>query len=496
MRVQLGIFFFLLAVTAPAYGNDGIEARGGNNYLDVAADGFVERVQLAGDWRGDLSGMKKRRFIRVATTFNSTGFFLDGGIPRGSVWDFMTEFEKTLNEGLSLGDAIRVVFIPLVRDELIEAVATGRADIAAANLTITPERLQLVDFSVPIASDVRELLVTGPSTPRLTSLDDLSGLKVHIRRSSSYFGTLTRLAEEMSARGLEPPEIVELDERLETDKILELVANGVFGVTVADSHLAEFWSDVFPELTIHVDMPIAESQGIGWAFRKNSPELAGAVNAFLAENAKGSLLGNIIIKRYYQTNRWARNPLSPEDQARLDELESKFRLYAERYGVSWALVAAQGFQESRFDHSMVSSAGAVGLMQVKPDTAADPNVGIPDVYDLEDNIHAGIKYGAFIRDRYFTDEDIEPLDRMLFSLASYNAGPARIRGYRAKAADLGLDPDQWFGNVEQVSNRETVQYVANIFKYYIAYVEDERQDRMLKQVHDKAGHSAQTDGED
>ena len=136
------------------------------------------------------------------------------------------------------------------------------------------------------------------------------------------------------------------------------------------------------------------------------------------------------------------------------------------------LVAAQGYQESGLDQSARSGAGAIGIMQLLRSTAEDPNVGIPDIELAESNVHAGVKYLDFLRNRYFDEPEIDAFNRALFSFAAYNAGPARVRGLRRKAAEAGLDPNRWFFNVEHVAGkvigRETVNYVANINKYYIA----------------------------
>jgi membrane-bound lytic murein transglycosylase MltF len=164
-------------------------------------------------------------------------------------------------------------------------------------------------------------------------------------------------------------------------------------------------------------------------------------------------------------------------------MASYFREYGERYDLDWLLLAAQGYQESRLNQDLRSPAGAVGVMQLLPSTAADPNVGIPNIEDLENNIHAGAKYLAFLRDRYFSDEAIDSLNQQLLSLAAYNAGPARVARLRREAADEGLDPNVWFRNVELIAarriGRETVRYVNNIFKYYVAYsrVEEHQQRR-------------------
>ena len=137
------------------------------------------------------------------------------------------------------------------------------------------------------------------------------------------------------------------------------------------------------------------------------------------------------------------------------------------------MLAAQAYQESELDHSKKSPAGAVGIMQIKPSTAADPNVGIDDVTTPSDNIRAGARYLRFLIDRYFSDDEVDELQGWLFALAAYNAGPARIQRLRRQAEAEGYDPNRWLDNVEVIVarkiGRETVRYVRNVFKYYVAY---------------------------
>jgi len=431
-------------------------------------------------WKGDLKGMAERTFLRVATTFSRTNFFLDEGSPKGMTYELVTAFEKSLRkQGGDLAN-IRVVMMPMSRDELLDAVAKGRADIAAANLTITEQRQEKLGFSLPWYSDISELPVTGPSGPALQSLDDLAGETVYVRASSSHFESLQALAERFRERDLTPPEIIAVDELMETEDILELVAAGVYTLTIADSNLTSLWSDIMPELVVHENLAINTGRDIAWAYRKNSPQLDAAVNDFVQRNRQGTLLGNVLIKRYFEDNRWVRNPINQDDTAKLEALSSMFQTYADQYGFDWLLTAAQAYHESGFDHSVVSDAGAVGVMQMLPSTAADPNVDIPNINKIDNNIQAGIKYKRFILDRYFDDPEIKPLDRFLFTLAAYNAGPARINEYRDEAARRGLDHNRWFRNVEQVSNRETKRYVSNIFKYYLSYREYQRRVEALK----------------
>jgi membrane-bound lytic murein transglycosylase MltF len=184
-------------------------------------------------------------------------------------------------------------------------------------------------------------------------------------------------------------------------------------------------------------------------------------------------LGNVLFTRYYENTRWIQNPLSESARDRLEKYHTLFQKYANEYKFDWLLVAALAFQESRLNPKKKSPRGAVGLMQIKPSTAKDKNIRIKDINKVDNNVHAGVKYLAFLRDRYFSSPKIEPGSRDHFTLAAYNAGPAKVRKMRAKAEEMGLDPNVWFRNVERAAQQmvgsETTRYVANIYKYYLAY---------------------------
>jgi len=181
----------------------------------------------------------------------------------------------------------------------------------------------------------------------------------------------------------------------------------------------------------------------------------------------------MLMNRYFKNFDWAKNALAAEDFQRFQDVDQIFQKYGEQYGIDYLMVAAQGYQESALDQSARSGAGAIGIMQLLPSTAEDKNVGIPDISDVDPNIHAGIKYLDWIRNRYFNNPEIDRFNQTLFTFAAYNAGPARVAKLRSKAAKQGYDPNQWFDNVEVIAAQdigsETVQYVANILKYYIGY---------------------------
>ena len=155
------------------------------------------------------------------------------------------------------------------------------------------------------------------------------------------------------------------------------------------------------------------------------------------------------------------------------------------------MVTALGYQESRLDQSVRSNRGAIGVMQILPETAAGDPINITDIHKLNRNIHAGIKYLHFLYNRYYKEAPMNPLNKMLFTFAAYNAGPARVTALRKQTKKMGLNPNLWFGNVEvataRVIGRETVQYVSNIFKYYIVYKQLEATIDKREQLKNKEG---------
>jgi|TARA_A100001011_G_scaffold399913_1_gene510990 membrane-bound lytic murein transglycosylase MltF len=386
----------------------------------------------------------------------------------------MMEYEKLLNSSVSsLEDRVKLIFVPVPFDQLLDRLTSGHGDVVAAGLTITPERLAHVSFTKPYLKAVDEVIIGRRDGQALTSLSDLSGRTVVARKGSSYIMHLKSLNELLLSKGLAPVDISEAKEQLSTEDILEMLDAGAIQLAVADRHIATIWSKMLSNIRIYPDLAIHQGGQIAWAVRQDNAALLASLNQFVDKNRKGSLLGNILFTRYYEKNRWITNPVSKGDRERLRLMRELFETYGQTYGIDWLELVAQAYQESRLNQSAVSSAGAIGVMQLLPSTAADKNVGIPDISTVENNIHAGTKYMAFLREHYFSDSQIHPAAKMDFAWASYNAGPNRIRRLRKKAQPRGFDPNRWFGNVEVLAaeqiGRETVDYVRNINKYFVAY---------------------------
>ena len=422
---------------------------------------------------GDLDQMVEHRLIRVGVTFNRTFYYVDMGVQRGLAFEMGRAFEDELNKKLKTTNATRVhvFFVPLSRDALAAALTEGRVDLVVGQVTIRPELQALADFSNPTRTNVNEVVVTGPASPAIASIDDLSGKDVHARRDSAAWVSVLALNDTLKAKGRPPVVLREVPGRLEDDDLLEMVNAGLIPIVVVDDYLAEFWKKIFTDLTVHNTVVLRSGASLGVPFRKNSPRLAAELNAFLAKYGIGTAFGNMIEKRYLVNTTYAKRATSESERKKFLELVSLFRKYGEQYQMDYLLMAAQGYQESQLDNNAKSHVGAIGIMQVMPATGKELNVG--DITQIDNNINAGVKYMRFMIDRYYANEPMDQLNKGLFAFASYNAGPGRIRQLRREAEKKGLDPNLWFGNVEQIASerigRETVTYVANIYKYYVAY---------------------------
>ena len=431
-------------------------------------------VHISEAYDEDLPGLLKKKYIRVLTTLNRTNFYISEGHLVGYEYALVKGYEDYLNSRIDQnGLHVVLEFITVSRDQLIPKLVSGYGDIAAAGLTITPERKTRVNFTKPYLTGINEVVITRKNGFQPKNIFDLSAKRIHVRKSSSYYDSLLRLNEKLRKNRRKPVKVMFLNEELETETALEMVDNGAIAITVADSHIARAWSQVLENITIHEDVVLRENSKIAWMVRKNNPRLLSSLNAFIDTHKKGTLLGNIYFNRYYNDTGHLKNPLDPEEWEKLAQYKDVIKKYARKYDFDWLLILAMAFQESELDHNRKSSAGAVGLMQVLPATAMDKNIGITHVGRLENNVHAGVKYLAFLRDRYFNSEKIPLRDQIRFSLAAYNAGPTNISKARKMARKMGLNKNRWFRHVELATLRtigmETVQYVSNINKYYVLY---------------------------
>ena len=435
---------------------------------------------------GDFDRLLERRVIRVVVPFSRTLYFNDKGRERGVTADTVRDFERFLNQKYAkqLGKRpLSVFMIPTTRDKLLPALRDGLGDIAAGNLTVTDARLKVVDFVSPAElRTVRELLVTGPASAPVASIDDLSGKTIHVRPASSYHESVVALNERLAKAGKAPVNIVALPDALEDEDALEMLNAGLLSFVVVDDWKAKAWAQVLPKIKVRDDIVLRDGGRTGWAIRKGSPRLAAEIDDFYVSFIKKQGIVAYRFKTYQQRIKQISNNTNGAELERFQAALALFRKYGTQYAFDPLMLAAQGYQESQLDQGAKSHVGAIGVMQIMPATGSELKVG--DIRQIEPNIHAGAKYMDQLMTRYFPDAKFGESDRALFAFASYNAGPGNIAKMRKEAAKRGLDPDKWFNNVELVAaekiGQETTTYVRNIFKYYVAY-------KLSTQAFDAAG---------
>ena len=420
---------------------------------------------LAQSYGGDLDEIKRRGVLRVAMPNNSSSYF----IYRGQAIGYQYEMAQRLAR--SLGVRLHAV-APALHTDMFRLLEVGKVDLIAAVFTITPERQQRVDFSEPLA-EVRETLVQPANTVPITSRDALAGKEIHVRRSSSYWATLNKIA------GVR---LVAVDEGIETETIMDQVAKGDIPLTVADSNILERFLTYRDD--VQGSLGMGEPKPLVYSIRKNAPNLLAAVNAFVSKT-RDSKVAERLYTKYFQDEKRVRRLQRTSVKGQISPYDDLIRKYARKYGLDWRLVAAQMFQESGFDPKAKSWAGARGLMQVMPRTAQEMGFDPKDLYDPETSIAAGTLYmHRMLKLSHFG----LPLEqRYRFALASYNAGYGHVLDARKIALQVGKTRDKWFANVEDAivlledpkywqsarhgfcRGSEPRTYVQNIEKYYEVY---------------------------
>ncbi len=423
---------------------------------------------------GDLDEMVKGRTIRALVLINPISFFYVAGKPMGINYEALMEFERFANKKLKTGDLdVKVAFIPVTPGQVEIALQQGVGDFVAAAIVMTPERADRVAFTVPVEKDVSQIIVSGPNFGPATTLEDLSGKEIYVNPVSINYQNLQRVNDTLKLAKKPPLIIKEADENLQDDDLLQMVNAGIIPAMATREPRAKLWAEVLPNLVIHSNLIIDSGEQTAWIVRKNNPELKKLLDEFIAPRAVGTSFGNTLLRRYVQNTKWIKNSTSKEEMKKFEALSGVFKKYASQYKFDYLLVMAQAYQESMLNQSARNPSGAVGIMQVIPKYAAAPPINIRDVNKAEANIHAGLRMLRNIEDQYFNEPGIDEKNKTLFVFASYNAGPNRIARLRKEAKDEGLDPNKWFGNVEYVAAKdigeETVTYVANVYKYYIAY---------------------------
>jgi membrane-bound lytic murein transglycosylase MltF len=428
------------------------------------------------EWTGDFDELLERRMIRVYAPFSRSLYFNNNGRERGIAVELVRDWERYLNikYAKKLGKRPITIYIaPATRDKLLPYLAEGLADVAIGNLTVSEERLKQVDF-VPGDEGRRtisEVMVTGPKSPDLESLDDLSGKRVHVRKASSYYDSLQKLNERFKRDGKPEVQLILVPDALEDEDLMEMLDAGLVELQVVDDWKARMWAQALPNLKVRTDLVLRADAKTGWAIRKDSPKLAAEIDDFFRNWAMKQGVADYRMRVYMSKIKELKDPTGQTEYKRFEETLAFFKKYGNKYGFDPLMLAAQGYQESQLNQNAKSNVGAIGVMQLMPATGEQMKVG--DIHLVEANIHAGTKYMDQLMSTYFGDAQFSEGNRPLFAFAAYNCGPGNVSKARNEAEKRGLDPNKWFNNVELVIaekiGTETTTYVRNIYKYYVAY---------------------------
>ena len=427
-------------------------------------------------WTGDFDKMLERRVIRVYAPFSRSLYYNDKGRERGIAVELVRDWERYLNVKYAkqLGKRPLTIYVaPATRDKLLPYLTEGLADVAIGNLTVTEERLKEVDF-VPGDEGrrtINEVVVAGPKSPELKSLDDLSGKTVHVRKASSYYESLQKLNETFKRNNTPEVQFILVPDALEDEDMMEMLDAGLIQLMVVDDWKAHMWAQVLPKVKVRTDLVLREGAKTGWAIRKDSPKLKAEIDDFFRNWAMKQGVADYRMSSYMKKVKELKDPTASTEYKRFQETLALFEKYGKQYNFDPLMLAAQGYQESQLNQGAKSAVGAIGVMQLMPATGEQMKVG--DIHVVESNIHAGAKYMDQLMTQYFSDASFSEGNRPLFAFASYNCGPGNVSKARKEAEKRGLDPNKWFNNVElvvaQKIGTETTTYVRNIYKYYVAY---------------------------
>lgn len=409
--------------------------RPSNPKLKAAADAFLMQRALHAHAteaaRIDLDQIKKRGSLRMLTRNNGISYFLFKGRQQGFDYELLRLFAQ--DHGLRLD-----VVVPPEASDLLPWLLEGKGDVIAAQLTITEARKREVAFSGPyLFAD--EVLVQRAGTPPITALAGLKGTTIHVRKSSSYRSTLDALQAEHG-----PFTIVDAPEGSETEQLIAQVGEGAIPLTVADSTIAAV--ELSYRSDVQATLPLTTGSQLAYATRPTSPKLLAALDAFVKKRYRG-LEYNVLKQQYFENKRVisAGHEADVRATGAISDYDALLKERARQYGLDWRLLAAQAYQESRFDPKAKSWVGAQGLFQVMPATGKE--MGFTDLEDPQQGVHAGAQYMGKLIDSF--DSRIPFKQRVRFALAAYNAGRGHVEDARLLAAEQGLDPNRWFGNVEK-----------------------------------------------
>jgi membrane-bound lytic murein transglycosylase MltF len=418
----------------------------------------------------DLAQIRSSRVLRVLVnqSRNSSGEVQGQAI--GVEYHRLRAFEQYLNGHARDGQEITLKIIPKAKDQLLGALQRGEGDLVAPGELLDLQPGFAVSTSEPIASNIPLVLVGIKGERRYTRLEQLSGKTLALPAGSAAGDAVSQINQKLALHKLPPVNVEWVDPSLAVEDVLEMVQGGIFHLTIVEQPIAERWGKILPKLRFDKQVVISEPGEEFWFVRRDASMLRASINRFLTVYKKPSDQDAAflrIYRRLYQVH----YPLAKADRQRLEKLRPVLQKHAAAQGMDWLNLAALAFKESALQPTARSGGSPTGLMQITPSAAQ--RVGVSNIQDVDGNVQAGAKYLAMIRRKFFASPKLNERERMAFVLAAYNIGPERVQGMRTEARRRGLNPNQWFFQVERVAMEQVgmgpVSYVNSVNKYYLAF---------------------------
>ncbi|MDO7895473.1 transglycosylase SLT domain-containing protein [Pseudomonas citrulli] len=417
----------------------------------------------------DLAQIRSSRVLKVLVNQSRNSSGEVQGQPIGVEYHRLRAFEQYLNGHARDGQEITLKIIPKAKDQLLGALQRGEGDLVAPG-ELLDQAGHAVSPSDPIRSDVPLLLVGIKGEKRYSRVEQLSGKTLALPNGSAAGDAVSQINQKLALLKLPPVKVEWVDPTLAVEDVLEMVQGGIFHLTIVEQPIAERWGKILPKLRFDRQVLIGEPGDEYWFVRRDAAMLRASIDRFLAtykvpDNQDAAFLR--IYRRLYQVH----YPLARADRQRLEKLRPVLQKHAEAQGMDWLNLAALAFKESALQPSARGGGGPTGLMQITPSAAQ--RVGVDNIQNLDANVQAGAKYLAMIRRKFFASPKLNERERMAFVLAAYNMGPERVQGMRAEARRRGLNPNQWFFQVERIAMEQVgmgaVSYVNSVNKYYLAF---------------------------
>ncbi|WP_285426790.1 transglycosylase SLT domain-containing protein [Pseudomonas sp. efr-133-TYG-103a] len=418
----------------------------------------------------DLAAIRSSKVLRVLVNQSRNSSGEVKGEPVGIEYCRLQAFEKYLNGHARDGQKITLKLIPKAKDQLLAALQRGEGDLVAPGELLDASAARYVDATEPVASHVPLVVVGVKGERSFKHPEQLSGRTLMLTSGSAADAAIIQLNQKLALRKLPPVKIEWVDPSLAVEDVLEMVQAGIYHLTVVEQPIAERWAKVMPRLRLDRSVALSDPGDMNWFVRKDAVMLHAAVNRFL-ETYEVPGNQDVAFQKAYKDLYQIHNPLARADRLRLEKLRPTLQLHADAQKMDWLDLAALAFKESALNPGAKGGSGATGLLQITPSAAQ--RVGVGNIHDVDGNVQAASKYLAMIRRKFFSSPKINERERMAFTLAAYNLGPERVQAMRTEARRQGLNPNQWFFQVERVAmeqgGKNVVSYVNSVNKYYLAY---------------------------